>query len=51
MKEDPIVKEVRAAGAKIARECGYDLHKMVLRFQRNEKRYKTKFKYVKNVAK
>jgi len=32
--KDPIVEEVRAAGAKIAKECGYDLRKMIKRFRR-----------------
>jgi hypothetical protein len=27
MWEDPIVKEVREAGARIAKECDYDMHK------------------------
>lgn len=27
MWEDPIVKEIRDAGAKIAKECDYDMHK------------------------
>jgi len=26
MCKDPIVEEVRNAGAKLAEECGYDLH-------------------------
>jgi hypothetical protein len=32
--KDPVVEEVRAAGAKIAKECGYDLHRMIKRFRR-----------------
>jgi hypothetical protein len=32
--EDPIVEEVRAAGARIAKECDYDLSKMISRFRR-----------------
>ena len=31
--KDPVVEEVRAAGAKIAKECGYDLHRMIKRFR------------------
>ncbi|MBM4049246.1 MAG: hypothetical protein FJ279_29450 [Planctomycetes bacterium] len=26
MWRDPVVEEVREAGAKLAKECGYDLH-------------------------
>ncbi len=42
MWKDPIVEEVRAAGAKIARECDYDVHKMAERFRRIEKERRTK---------
>ena len=40
MWEDPIVKEVRAAGEKLAKMCDYDLHKMAeyLRKKQNEQR-------------
>lgn len=40
MIKDPIVEEVRAAGAKIAKECDYDIHKMFLRWRRLEKKMK-----------
>jgi hypothetical protein len=44
MREDPIVKEVRATAAKIAKECDNDPHKMFLRWKRLEKRLGRKMK-------
>jgi len=42
MWKDPIVEEVRRTGAKIAKECDYDLHKMIVRLkQREQKMNKT----------
>jgi len=39
MNPDPIVKEVREAGAKLAAEAGYDVHRFFERLRKNEKEY------------
>ena len=36
---DPIVKEVREAGAKLAAEAGYDIHRFFENLRRDEKKY------------
>jgi hypothetical protein len=36
---DPIVKEVREAGAKLAAEAGYDVHRFFERLRQAEKKY------------
>ena len=38
MWEDPIVKEVREAGAKIAKKCDYDMHKFFELMRKNQKK-------------
>ena len=38
MWEDQIVKEVREAGAKIAKECDYDMHKFFELMRKNQKK-------------
>ncbi|MGA2059072.1 MAG: hypothetical protein ABSG67_01220 [Thermoguttaceae bacterium] len=43
---DPIVQEVRAAREKIAAECDYDYHKILLHGQEMWERYKDQFKIV-----
>ena len=40
MWEDPIVKEVRKAGAKLAEECNYDLHELGEMLREHEEEYK-----------
>lgn len=40
MWEDPIVKEVREAGAKLAEECNYDIHKLGELLRKHEEEYK-----------
>jgi len=37
MWKDPIVDEVRMAGAKLAEECGYDLHVFANMLRQNQK--------------
>jgi hypothetical protein len=37
MWKDPVVEEVRDAGAKLAEECGYDLHVFADMLRRNQK--------------
>jgi hypothetical protein len=39
MNPDPIVKEVREAGAKLAAEAGYDVHRFFERLREAEKKY------------
>ena len=39
MKPDPIVKEVREAGAKLAAEAGYDVHRFFEKLRQAEKKY------------
>ena len=39
MNPDPIVKEVREAGAKLAAEAGYDVHRFFERLREAEKEY------------
>jgi len=39
MIPDPIVKEVREAGAKLAAEAGYDVHRFFERLRQAEKKY------------
>ena len=39
MRKDPIVEEVRRAGDKIARECGYDLHRFCERLRQTEREF------------
>jgi len=39
MWKDPIVEEVRAAGDRIARECGYDFHRFCEYFRKRERQY------------
>ena len=43
---DPIVKEVRAAREKIAAECDFDYHKILLRGQDICNKYKDQFKFL-----
>lgn len=38
MWEDSIVKEVREAGAKIAEECDYDMHKFFDLMRKNQRK-------------
>ncbi|MEW6687314.1 MAG: hypothetical protein AB1393_14110 [Candidatus Edwardsbacteria bacterium] len=37
MWEDPIVEEVREAGARLAEKCGYDLHVFAEMLRRHQK--------------
>ena len=37
MWEDPIVKEIRNAGEKLAEKCKYDLHKMAEYLRKKQK--------------
>jgi hypothetical protein len=39
MNPDPIVKEVREAGAKLAAEAGYDVHRFFEKLREDEKKY------------
>jgi hypothetical protein len=39
MNLDPIVKEVRDAGAKLAAEAGYDVHSFFEKLRQAEKKY------------
>ena len=39
MNTDPIVKEVREAGAKLAEEAGYDVHRFFERLRQAETKY------------
>ncbi|MGO8703859.1 MAG: hypothetical protein ACLQVA_08575 [Candidatus Brocadiia bacterium] len=39
MNPDPIVKEVRQAGAKLAAEAGYDVHRFFKMLRQAEKKY------------
>ena len=39
---DPIVKEVRDAGAELARKANYDLHTLFKNLRKNEKRRRAK---------
>jgi hypothetical protein len=43
---DPIVQEVRAAREKIAKECDYDFHKILLHGQEIWESYKNRFKII-----
>ena len=38
MWKDPIVQEVRDAGAKLARQCGYNFHKYSLMIKEHQKK-------------
>jgi hypothetical protein len=38
MWNDPIVQEVRAAGAKLARQCGYNFHRYSLMIKEHQKK-------------
>jgi len=38
MRKDPIVEEVREAGAKLAEESGYDLHDFAEMLRQNQKK-------------
>ena len=38
MWEDPIVKEIREVGAKIAKECDYDMHKFFELMRKNQRK-------------
>lgn len=38
MRKDPIVEEVREAGAKLAEESGYDLHAFAEMLRQNQKK-------------
>ncbi len=40
MNPDPIVKEVREAGAKLAAEAGYDVHRFFENLRKAEKEYR-----------
>ena len=42
MWEDPIVKEVRDAGAKLAQKCDYDFYKFSQMIKEHQKRSKMK---------
>ena len=39
MNHDPIVQEVRAAGAKLAAEAGHDVHRFFEKLRQAEKKY------------
>lgn len=39
MNPDPIVREVREAGAKLAAEAGYDVHRFFENLRQAEKKY------------
>lgn len=39
MNPDPIVKEVREAGAKLAAEAGHDVHRFFEKLREAEKKY------------
>jgi hypothetical protein len=39
MNPDPIVKEAREAGAKLAAEAGYDVHRFFEKLRQAEKKY------------
>jgi len=39
MRNDPIVEEVRRAGDRIARQCGYDLHKFCERMRQVQREF------------
>ncbi|MCX7014166.1 MAG: hypothetical protein NTW86_16720 [Candidatus Sumerlaeota bacterium] len=39
MRKDPIVEEVRRAGDRLARACGYDLHKLCERLRQTEREF------------
>lgn len=39
MNPDPIVKEVREAGAKLAAEAGYDVHQFFENLREDERKY------------
>lgn len=39
MWDDPIVREVREAGDKLAREAGYDLHVFCQRIAQHQRQY------------
>ena len=39
MWDDPIVREVREAGDKLAREAGYDLHEFCERIAQHQRQY------------
>ena len=39
MYTDPIVKEVREAGAKLAAEAGHDVHRFFERLRQAERKY------------
>ena len=42
MFKDPIVEEVRRAREELARECGYDLHKIMEKCQKTVQNWKGK---------
>lgn len=42
MLKDPIVEEVREAGAKIAKKCNNDFHKMCEYLRKKEKKHKNR---------
>ena len=42
MLKDPIVEEVREAGAKIAKKCNNDFHKMCDYLRKKEKKHKNR---------
>jgi hypothetical protein len=46
MSNDPIVNDIRAFREKIAAECDYDYHKILLHGQDICYRYKGQFKFV-----
>ena len=39
MRSDPVVEEVRQHGARIAEECGGDIHQMAERFRREQAKH------------
>ena len=40
MWKDPIVEEVREAGGKLAKKCGYDFHKFSMMIKRHQNQNK-----------
>jgi hypothetical protein len=40
---DPIVEEVRKAGEEMAREAGYNLHKLCERLRKSERRHPERY--------
>ncbi len=47
MWRDPIVEEIHAVRRRIARECKYDLRRIVERLRKKEKRHKERLTFSK----